>query len=109
LSIKFRCVSPGAYPHPGTSNAPYKIYNIGNNQPVELMKFIECIENCLEKKVEKKMLPMQLGDVSQTYANLDDLFQDVEFIPNTSIEVGIKNFITWYKFYYSGSQIGDIQ
>ncbi|MBD2414688.1 capsular biosynthesis protein CpsI [Nostoc calcicola FACHB-389] len=86
--------------HPGTSNAPYKIYNIGNNQPIELIQFIECIENCLGKKAKKNMLPIQLGDVPQTYANIDDLFQDIGFMPNTSIEVGIRNFIKWYKYYY---------
>jgi UDP-glucuronate 4-epimerase len=90
----------GEYPDPATSNAPYKIYNIGNNQPIELMKIIEIIEICLEKKANKNMLPIQLGDALQTHANIDSLFHDVGFMPNTSIELGIKKFILWYKSYY---------
>lgn len=87
-------------PDPSSSKAPYKIYNIGNNQPVELMSFIEAIENCLGIKAEKNLLPIQPGDVPQTYANVDDLFEDVGFKPATSIEVGIANFIDWYKVFY---------
>ncbi len=84
----------------GISKAPYKIYNIGNNQPVELMSFIEAIENCLGMKAEKKFLPIQPGDLSVTYANVDDLCRDVGFKPSTSIEVGIANFINWYRDFY---------
>lgn len=87
-------------PDPGTSKAPYKVYNIGNNQPVELMSFIEEIEKCLGKKAEKNLLPIQPGDVPTTYANVDDLFEDVGFKPATSIEVGIANFINWYRVFY---------
>ena len=90
----------GDTPDPGTSNAPYKIYNIGNNQPVELMYFIKVLEDCLGKKAKKNMLPMQLGDVPVTYANIDDLYHDVGFKPNTSIELGIERFVAWYKDYY---------
>ena len=90
----------GDTPDPGTSNAPYKIYNIGNNQPVELMYFIKVLEHCLGKKAKKNMLPMQLGDVPVTYANIDDLYHDVGFKPNTSIELGIERFVAWYKDYY---------
>jgi UDP-glucuronate 4-epimerase len=89
------------HPDPGTSNAPYKIYNIGNNQPVDLMTFIETIETALGKKAEKNLLPMQPGDVPQTYADIDDLFNDVGFQPNTSIQRGIAKFIDWYKDYYN--------
>ncbi len=81
--------------------APYKIYNIGNNQPVELMHFIEVIENCLNRKSEKNMLPLQPGDVPVTYADVDDLVRDVGFRPNTPIEVGIQSFVDWYKSYYN--------
>ena len=88
-------------PDPGTSKAPYKIYNIGNNQPVELMHFIEVLEDCLGKKAEKNMLPIQLGDVPSTYADVEDLMRDVGFRPDTSIEVGIKRFVTWYRNYYN--------
>ena len=90
----------GDRPDPGSSKAPYKIYNIGNNQPVELMIFIEAIENCLGLKAEKKLLPIQPGDVPVTYADVDDLFRDVGFKPSTSIEVGIANFVNWYRDFY---------
>jgi UDP-glucuronate 4-epimerase len=85
---------------PATSFAPYKIYNIGNNQPVELLKFIEVIEECLGKKAIKNFLPLQPGDVVETYADIDDLFRDTGFKPQTPIEVGIKNFVEWYRSYY---------
>jgi UDP-glucuronate 4-epimerase len=90
----------GDDPDAATSYAPYKLYNIGNNNPVELMKFIETIEQCLGKKAEKKLLPIQAGDVPATYADVDDLMRDVGFKPETSIEEGIKRFVEWYKSYY---------
>ncbi len=86
---------------PSTSNAPYKVYNIGNNQPVELVKFIETIEHCLGMKAEKNLLPIQPGDVPITYADVDDLVEDVGFKPSTPIEVGIQKFVDWYKTYYN--------
>jgi len=85
---------------PATSFAPYKIYNIGNNQPVELLRFIEIIEECLGKKAIKNFLPLQPGDVVETYADIDDLVRDTGFKPQTPIEVGIKNFVEWYRSYY---------
>ncbi len=90
----------GDTPDPGTSNAPYRMYNIGNNQPVELMYFIKVLEECLGKEAKKNMLPMQLGDVPATYADIDDLYNDVGFKPDTQIEEGIKRFVAWYKDYY---------
>lgn len=90
----------GDTPDPGTSQAPYKIYNIGNNQPIELMQMIKVLEDCLGIKAKKNMMPMQPGDVPMTYANVDDLAEDVGFKPNTSIEVGIQNFVNWYKDYF---------
>jgi len=90
----------GDQPDPGTSLAPYKIYNIGNNQPVELMHFIGTLEKCLGKTAEKNMMPMQLGDVPATYADVDDLMKDVGFRPATPIEDGIANFVDWYREYY---------
>lgn len=90
----------GDRPDPGTSNAPYKIYNIGNNQPIELIKFIETIEDCLGIKAQKNMLPIQPGDVLTTYADVQDLAKDLGFKPSTPIEVGVKKFIDWYKDYY---------
>ena len=90
----------GDDPNPGTSYAPYKIYNIGNNEPVDLLYFIEVLEKALGKKAEKKLLPLQDGDVVETYADVDDLMRDVGFKPDTPIEVGIKKFVDWYKCYY---------
>jgi len=87
-------------PDPGSSYAPYKLYNIGNNNPVKLMRFIELIEANLGRKARKNMLPMQPGDVPVTYADVDDLDKDVGFKPGTPIEKGIKKFVEWYKKYY---------
>ena len=86
--------------NPSTSSAPYKIYNIGNNKPVELMEFIETIEKHLGKKAKMEFLPMQAGDVPKTYADVDDLVRDVGFKPETSIDEGIGEFVKWYKEYY---------
>jgi len=87
-------------PDPATSKGPYRIYNIGNNQKVDLMRYIEVLEECLGKKAEKNFLPMQPGDVPATYANVDDLMRDVGFKPSTAIEEGIKRFVAWYRDYY---------
>ncbi len=86
-------------PDPGSSAAPYKVYNIGNNQPVELMHMIETLENCLGVRARKNMLPMQPGDVPATYADVDDLIADVGFKPDTPIESGIARFVEWYRAY----------
>ncbi len=91
----------GDSPDPGSSYVPYKLYNIGNNQPVELLRFIEIIEECLGKKARKNLLPMQPGDVPSTYANIDDLMRDVGFKPNTTLEEGVPRFISWYRDYYN--------
>ncbi|MSN26408.1 MAG: NAD-dependent epimerase/dehydratase family protein [Geobacter sp.] len=91
----------GGAPDPGTSYAPYKIYNIGNNQPVELMRFIEVLEERLGKQATKNLLPIQAGDVPATYADVDDLINDVGFRPATSIEDGIGRFVEWYRGYYN--------
>ncbi len=90
----------GDSPDPGTSYAPFKIYNIGNNQTVELMRFIEVLEECLGRKAEKNFLPMQMGDVQATWADVDDLRRDVGFKSSTPIEVGLKKFVDWYRDYY---------
>ncbi|MDD5773386.1 MAG: NAD-dependent epimerase [bacterium] len=87
-------------PDSATSYAPYKLYNIGNNNPVELMRFIEVLEDCIGKKTKKNLLPMQSGDVLVTYADVDDLMKDTGFKPSTGIEDGIKKFVEWYKTYY---------
>ncbi len=89
-----------ANPDPGTSMAPYRLYNIGNQQPVELMRYIELIEECVGKKAEMNMLPLQPGDVPDTWADTEALSNDVGYAPNTSIEVGVKNFVDWYVEYY---------
>jgi UDP-glucuronate 4-epimerase len=90
----------GDKPDSGTSYAPYRIYNIGNNSPVELMHFIEVLEDALGSTAEKTMLPIQPGDVPATYADVDDLMADVGFRPTTSIEEGIDRFVEWYREYY---------
>jgi UDP-glucuronate 4-epimerase len=90
----------GENPDPGTSYNRYKIYNIGNNNPVELMEFITVIENAIGRKAKKEMLDLQPGDVPATYADIDDLINDVGFKPQTPIEKGIGRFLDWYKEYY---------
>jgi len=90
----------GDDPDPGTSRAPYRLYNIGNNAPVELMDFIAAIEKCLGIEAQKNMLPLQPGDVPDTYADVEALVEDVDYKPATSIAEGIANFISWYKDYY---------
>ncbi len=90
----------GNSPDPGTSSAPYRIYNIGNNQPVDLMDMIEIIEQRTGRIAEKNYLEMQLGDVTATYADMADLVADVDFKPDTPITVGIERFINWYRDYY---------
>lgn len=90
----------GGNPDPGTSYAPYRIYNIGNNNPVELMQFIEALEKYLGKKAVKNLLPIQAGDVPATCADVKDLMTDVGFRPGTSIEDGICRFVEWYRSYY---------
>jgi UDP-glucuronate 4-epimerase len=87
-------------PDPGSSNAPYRLYNIGNNQPVELMRYIEVLEQCLGKKAEKNLLPLQVGDVPDTYADVTALIEDVGFKPATPVEEGVKKFVDWYLEYY---------
>jgi len=90
----------GAKPDPATSPSPYRLYNIGNNKVVELSHYIEVLEDCLGKKAIKEFLPMQLGDVPATEANVDDLVRDVDFKPATTIEVGIARFVEWYRGYF---------
>ncbi len=90
----------GDMPDPGTSSAPYRIYNIGNNNPVELMHMINVLEARLGRQAEKRMLPLQPGDVPATWADVDDLTRDVGFRPATSIEDGIDRFVSWYTSYY---------
>jgi len=88
-------------PDPATSRAPYRIYNIGNEKPVELMRYIEVLEECLGRKAEKNLLPMQLGDVPDTWADVEDLVADVGYRPSTPVEVGVRNFVEWYLDYYN--------
>lgn len=86
-------------PDPSTSYAPYKVYNIGNHNPVKLMDFIKILENLIGKKAKMEFLPMQAGDVKETYADITDLNKDVGFYPTTSIEEGLAHFVKWYKLY----------
>ncbi|GLQ94712.1 NAD-dependent epimerase [Dyella acidisoli] len=87
-------------PNPGASNAPYRVYNIGNDQPVQLMHFIELMEQSLGRTVEKRLLPMQPGDVPDTWADVSALRRDVGYTPNTSIEDGVAKFVKWYREYH---------
>jgi UDP-glucuronate 4-epimerase len=87
-------------PDPATSNAPYRVYNIGNNSPVELSHYIETLEKCLGKQAQKNLLPLQLGDVPDTYADVEDLIRDVGYRPATSVEQGVQAFVDWYRAYY---------
>jgi UDP-glucuronate 4-epimerase len=91
----------GAKPDPAGSTAPYRIYNIGNNQPIELGRFISVIEECTGRKATRNLLPMQPGDVPSTYADIDALESAVGFRPVTSIETGVSRFVEWYRRYYS--------
>lgn len=90
----------GDAPDSATSTAPYKLYNIGNHNKVDLLRYIEVLEECLGKKAEMNMLPLQPGDVPDTYADVEDLIRDVEYQPDTTIEEGIKRFVDWYREYY---------
>ena len=87
-------------PDPGTARGPYRLYNIGNQQPVELMHYIEVLENCLGRKAEKNLLPLQPGDVPDTYADVADLVRDVDYLPATSVEDGVARFVDWYREFY---------
>jgi UDP-glucuronate 4-epimerase len=87
-------------PDPATSSAPYRVYNIGNNQPVELMRYIEVLESCLEKDAEKNFLPLQQGDVPHTYADVAALVEAVGYQPATTVENGVSRFVQWYREYY---------
>ena len=91
----------GDCPDPGTSNAPYRIYNIGNNQPVDLLEFVGTLETLIGKKAEKKFLPLQAGDVPTTFADVVDLMKDVGYKPQTPFSEGMKKFVDWYREYYS--------
>jgi UDP-glucuronate 4-epimerase len=88
-------------PDPGSSSAPWRVYNIGNNKPVELMDYINAIEVSLKLKADKELLPLQPGDVPDTYADVSELVKDFGFKPKTSVQDGVNNFISWYKNYYS--------
>ena len=87
-------------PDPGSSNAPWRVYNIGNNKPIELMDYIAALEKALGKTAEKEFLPLQAGDVPATYANVDDLVEQFDYKPSTSVEEGINRFVSWYRDYF---------
>ena len=87
-------------PDPGTSQAPYRLYNIGNQKPVDLMRYIEVLEDCLGRKAEKNLLPLQPGDVPDTWADVEDLVEDIGYRPETPVEEGVKAFVDWYADYY---------
>jgi UDP-glucuronate 4-epimerase len=87
-------------PDPATSSAPYRLYNIGNNAPVQLGRYIEVLEECLGKKAQRNYLPLQPGDVKDTFADVEDLVRDVGYRPATTVEVGVRRFVDWYLEYY---------
>jgi UDP-glucuronate 4-epimerase len=87
-------------PNPGSSSAPYRVYNIGNHQPVQLLRYIEVLEDCLGRKAERNLLPLQPGDVPDTYADVSALQRDTDYSPSTSIETGVRRFVDWYRNFY---------
>jgi UDP-glucuronate 4-epimerase len=89
-----------ANPDPASSSAPYRLYNIGSNRPIELLRYIEVLEDCLGRKAERIMKPLQPGDVPYTFADVDELIADVGYKPDTPIEVGVRNFVDWFNGYY---------
>ena len=89
-----------AHPDPAYSAAPYRIYNIGSNRPVELLRYIEVLEQCLGRKAQKILLPLQPGDVADTFADVRELIDDIGYQPTTPVEVGVRNFVDWYRDYY---------
>jgi UDP-glucuronate 4-epimerase len=89
-----------ANPDPASSRAPYRLYNIGSNRPIQLMRYIELLEKCLGRKAEKRLLPLQPGDVPDTYADVSELIADIGYQPNTPVEVGVRNFVDWFRSYY---------
>lgn len=90
----------GARPDPASSRAPYRLYNIGSNRPIDLLRYIEVLEECLGRKAQKTMLPMQSGDVADTFADVRELVEDVGYRPQTPVEEGVRNFVEWYRGYY---------
>lgn len=90
----------GETPDPASSAAPYRVYNIGNNRPVELMRYIQVLEQCLGREAEKNLLPMQQGDVPDTWADAEELVRDVGYRPDTPVEEGVQRFVAWYRDYY---------
>ena len=90
----------GTHPDPATSRAPFRIYNIGNNSPVDLSRYIEVLEDALGRKAERNLLPLQLGDVPDTFADVEDLMRDVGYKPATPVEQGVRAFVDWYRGYY---------
>jgi UDP-glucuronate 4-epimerase len=87
-------------PKPSTSNAPFRVYNMGNQTPVALMRYIEVLEGCLGKKAQKNLLPMQQGDLPDTWADVEALAREVGYRPSTDLERGVKQFVEWYLAYY---------
>ena len=100
VSPRYKQCSAAVAKLSATSRAPYRLYNIGNNEPVELMHFIGVLEQCLGREAEKHMLPMQPGDVQATYADIDELVRDVDYQPATTVEDGLAAFVDWYRDYY---------
>ncbi len=90
------------HPSPATSNAPYRVYNIGNHRPVPLLRYIEVLEDCLGRKAERNLLPLQPGDVPDTHADVKALYRATGYSPSTPIETGVARFVQWYRSFYPG-------
>jgi UDP-glucuronate 4-epimerase len=90
----------GDRPDPGSSKAPWRVYNIGNNAPVQLLRYIAAIEEAIGKTAIKELLPLQAGDVPDTYADVEDLLREFDYKPSTPVEEGIKRFVDWYRGYF---------
>ena len=90
----------GNVPDPATSRAPYRLYNIGSNRPIDLLRYIELLEECLGAKAERIMKPLQPGDVPDTWADVSELVEAVGYVPETPVEIGVRNFATWFRGYY---------
>jgi UDP-glucuronate 4-epimerase len=91
----------GSAPDPGTSSVPYRLYNMGNQRPIDLIHYIEVLENCLGRKAKRNLLPKQPGDMLDTWADVEDLVTDVGYCPDTSVEDGVQYFVDWYVDYYN--------
>jgi UDP-glucuronate 4-epimerase len=98
----------GDHPDPGSSKAPWRVYNIGNNAPIQLLRYIDAIEKATGKTATKELLPHQAGDLPDTYADVEDLLREFDYKPGTPVEEGVKRFVDWYRAYRGGDDLGKL-